>query len=323
MLIRTFQSWLASLALAMGMTLAVGQAISAAEPAAQFRPRKAPVTPVDLQVAPQEVAPQNGEKVSPKTVLPGKLKLPQVGQQPQVKPVFPKDALPKDLVQKLKPMKPGLSKDLVAEVPPKKPGFPQDLAPMPKPKKPWNPDKLAPKPKDQIPGPDDKLPPQDQPGPQDEEQPENNDQGNGGGNENANNNNDDWKEWLYWLAWIGHKNHNHGPIYGDPQPPVIIMPQVPQIVVPLPQQPVVKRFAVPMGSDLPLGGVHFGEETGHAILQVGEMFVALGTPEWTNDAVVVRLPSLGLLAAANADLHLYDAEGNLFSTVPLKLTPAE
>jgi hypothetical protein len=314
MLIRKFQTRLASLALAMGMTLVAGHAVSAAEPAAQFRPRKAPATPVDLQVAPQE-----GEKASPKVALPGKLKLPQAGQQPQIKP-----GLPKDLVQKLKPMKPGLPKDLVAEVQPKKPGFPMDLAPMPKPKKPWNPDKLAPKPKDQFPGPDDKLPPQDNPGPQDEEQPDNNGQGNGNGN--GNNHNDDWKEWLYWLAWIGHNNHNHhnhGPIYGDPQPPVIIVPQVPQIAVPLPQQPVVKRFTAPMGSDLPLGGVNFGEETGHAILQVGELFVALSAPEWTKDAIVVRLPALGLLAAANADLHMYDAEGNLLSTVPLKLTPAE
>jgi hypothetical protein len=310
MLIGKFQPWFSSLAI----SLLAGVTVVAAEPAAQFRPRKPAVTP-DLQVASQPAA-----EAAPKVVLPGKLKVPQ-GGQPQQQPKF---VLPKDLAQKLKPAKPASPKDLVADLKPMKPGFPKDIAPLPKPPKPWNPDKIAPKPKDQFPGPDDKAPPQDNPGPQDEEQPEENGQGNGNGNGNGQNgNNQEWKEWLYWLAWLGHNHHNHGPVFVEPELPVIIVPQVPQIVVPLPQQPAIKRYEVAIGSDLPLGGVNFGPETGHAILQVGELVVALTTPDWTVETIVVRLPELGLLGSANADLHLYNANGDLLSTVPLKLMPAE
>jgi len=291
-----------------GLGIAAGA--SAAEPAVPLVLKKPlvvePVKPIEAQ-------PIDLKKINPKLVLPGK----------QVKPVepkqvLPKDLLPKDLVQKLQPKKPGLQKDLL----------PKDIVFNPQPKKkPAGPKDLVAKPNPQFPGPGN-----DKPGdlkPNDNDNGGNGNGGNGNGDNgnggNGNNNDPNWLEWLAWLAWLKQQgNHNHHDVYVDDlQPPLIIVPGAPQIVVPLPQQEQAKRFEVPIGADLPLGGANFGVQTGYAILQMGDLTVSLETPAWQADAIAVRLPELKLLSAANADLHLYDVEGQYLTTVLLKLTPSE
>lgn len=285
----------------------------AADPPVRLKLKKpivvAEIKPLEVKPAqpkPAALKPVDLAKLNPKPVLPGK----KVAPVPPKK-VFPKDLLPQDLGQKLQPKKQMLPQDLapadkgVAIKPPAKFPGPQDLGAKPNPK---------------FPGPGDGKP--------GDLAPNGNDGGNGGngngGNGNGGNNNDpEWLEWLAWLAWINsghHHNHDH---FDDLAPPVVIVPEVPPIVVPQPQQLEAQRFSVPMGSDLPLGGANFGSVEGYAILQVGDMAITLETPSWQAGAIVVRLPKLNLLAAANADLHLYDAQGQYLTTVLLKLTPTQ
>jgi len=281
-------------------------AASAVEPAVSLQLKK----PLVVEpVKPIEIKPLDLKKVNPKLVLSGK----------QVKPVepkqvLPKDMLPKDLVQKLQPKKPGLPKDLL----------PKDIVFNPQPKKkPAGPKDLVAKPNPKFPGPGDGKPGDLKPNEEDNGNGGNGGNGNGG-NGNGDNNDPNWLEWLAWLAWLKQQGHHHHDVYVDDlQPPVIIVPGVPQIVVPLPQQEQAKRFEVPIGADLPLGGANFGVQTGYAILQMGDLTVSLETPAWQADAIVVRLPELKLLSAANADLHLYDVEGQYLTTILLKLTPSE
>ncbi len=260
-----------------------------------------------LEAKPAEVKPLDLAKINPKLVLPGK----------KVAPVAPKQGIPKDL----------LPKDLVQKLQPKKPGFPKDLVPKDKviglnpPAKFPGPKDLGAKPNPKFPGPGD-----DKPGdlaPNDEQGGGGGGGGGGNGGNGGNNNDPDWLEWLAWLAWINagqHHNHDH---FGDLQPPVIIVPEAPPVVIPQPQQPQAQRFEVPIGADLPLGGANFGPLEGYAILQIGDLSVSLETPAWQVGAIVVRLPKLSLLSAANADLHLYDADGQYLTTVLLRLTPAQ
>jgi hypothetical protein len=308
MTIRSNQSpqriWL-KFATAVLAGLGIAGSVSAAEPVVPHHVKK----PVVLEpTKPIDIKPLDLKKVNPKLVLPGK----------QVKPadpnaVNPKDFLPQDLVQKLQPKKPGLPKELM----------PKDLGFKPAPKaKPAGPKDLVAKPTPKFPGPGDKKPGDLKPLDEDDG---NGGNGNGGnGNNNGNNNDPNWLQWLAYLAWLNQQGHNHHhDHYDDLQPPVIIVPEAPQIVVPLPDQQQAKRFEVPMGADLPLGGANFGMQTGYAILQMGDLTVSLETPAWAASSIVVRLPELKLLSAANADLHLYDVEGEYLTTVALKLTPAQ
>ena len=133
--------------------------------------------------------------------------------------------------------------------------------------------------------------------------PNNNGNHNGQGNGNAN-------------------HHHHGPVVCPDHcyhPPVKYVPQI--VVVQLPAVIVAETplTQIPVGSQLDLKGVAFGNDVGRALLQIGDVILPAEIKFWSNEQVTLVLPPMGLMQSTKGAIHVVRADGQPAYSLPCQL----
>jgi hypothetical protein len=88
----------------------------------------------------------------------------------------------------------------------------------------------------------------------------------------------------------------------------------------IPAEP--KRPVVTLGSTLALDGQSLGTAKGIVRLRISGMNLPVDVLGWSDSAVKIKLPTLDLSEAMNADLEVVRADGSLASKSPVELMPA-
>ena len=94
----------------------------------------------------------------------------------------------------------------------------------------------------------------------------------------------------------------------------------PVVARPVAEEPVL-QLIVGMKNELEAQGL--GNVAGTAALEVNGIGLRLTVDAWTNEGLVLDVPSIGLLKPTPAYLYLFDADQQIIAELPVELLTAE
>ena len=77
------------------------------------------------------------------------------------------------------------------------------------------------------------------------------------------------------------------------------------------------------GSTYSLSATDLGNEPGHVVIQVNELYLDTTVDKWSNEKATVTLPLVGMAKPQRAALLMLDAEGQVVESIDVMFLPAK